>query len=86
MISFLQKLAGIHDDQKRVDARFRKNLNGMAARNQELEELRTKLRGVAEEAKAREARASLTSSMSGEHQLLLGEGVAVHGTEEGSSG
>ena len=86
MIAFLQKLVGSHVEQKEVDARFRQNLNGMAVRNQELEELRIKLHEVAAEVRdtTDDLHNTLSSEMSGEHMLCLAEG-ATRGTGEGSA-
>jgi hypothetical protein len=71
MIAFLKRLAGVHPEQIAVDERFHENLNGMAQKNRELEELRDQLRFIL--VKARDTGVDLqytiSSHMSGEHQL-----------------
>ena len=74
MIVFLKRLVGREEGQVREEERFKKNLNGFDAKQEELAEIETKLREVLDaiEDKQESIRARPRSSISGHHELKLG--------------
>jgi len=86
MIVFLKRLVGIEPVQRREQKRFTENLNGVAVQNSKLDGLQAQLDEivVAVEEKTTEQRSSMSSGMSGEHQLVeIPEGALASGAGKG---
>lgn len=82
MMKFFKRLAGVCEEQVREQERFTRNLNGIAAKNKELDELQAQLEDivVAVEDRTEQLR-SIPSGTSGEHSLNL-KGMELHGAAE----
>jgi hypothetical protein len=79
MITFFKRLVGVGEEQVREQERFTKNLNGIAAKNKELDELQSQLEDIVVAVEDRtDQLCSIPSGTSGEHSLNL-EGMAAHG-------
>lgn len=85
MIVFLKRLVGIEPGQVQEQERFTRNLNGIAAKNKELDGLKEVLDEivVAVEEKTSAQRSARPSGMSGEHKIEVPEGAVAGGAGKG---
>lgn len=74
MMAFMRRLVGRESEQLSEQERFKRNLNGMAAKNDQLDELRSQLDEIvlAVEQKAHAQNHSLTATIDERSSGLLG--------------
>lgn len=72
VIAFLRKLAGSHEADRQVDREFRKRLNGVDVKNDELDRLNNELDDVLAAVSKRQSQISVESlppAANGEHAV-----------------
>lgn len=80
MITFLKRLAGVEIAQQRELERFKKNLNGIAAKNRELDELQAQLDDIVV-AVGEKVQANRSSPPNAQRSSVP-EGMVIGGTED----